>query len=64
MRTTLNIQDDLYREAVKATGVEEKTKLLHLGLQALVESAARRRLANLGGKVKGAKAPPRRKHFG
>lgn len=64
MRTTLNIQEDLYQQAVKATGVQEKTKLLHLGLRSLVESAARRRLARLGGKVKGAKAPPRRKYFG
>ena len=61
MRTTLNIQDDLYREAAKVTGVQEKTKLLHLGLQSLIEAAARSRLARLGGKVKGAKAPPRRK---
>lgn len=61
MRTTLNIQDDLYREAVKATGVEEKTKLLHLGLQALVRQEASRRLAKLFGTIKNAKAPPRRK---
>ena len=61
MRTTLNLSEDLYREAAKATGVAEKTKLIHLGLETLVREAAAKRLARLFGKIKEAKAPPRRR---
>jgi Arc/MetJ family transcription regulator len=37
MRTTLNLDDDLLAEAQRTTGVKEKTRLLHLGLQALIQ---------------------------
>ena len=30
MRTTLNLNEDLVREAMKVTGIQEKTKLLHV----------------------------------
>jgi Arc/MetJ family transcription regulator len=49
MRTTLNIDDDLYAQAVKLTGVVEKTALLREGLKALIERESARRLAALGG---------------
>ena len=62
MRTTLNLDEKLYHDAVKATGIEEKTRLIHKGLEALVRTAAYRKLANLQGAVKNAKAPPRRKY--
>ncbi|OGQ07014.1 MAG: hypothetical protein A3G32_07405 [Deltaproteobacteria bacterium RIFCSPLOWO2_12_FULL_40_28] len=61
MRTTLNLSNDLYQEASQATGVAEKTKLIHLGLEALIRETASRRLARLYGSVKKAKAPSRRK---
>jgi len=61
MRTTLNLKDDLYHEAVKATGVEEKTKLIHMGLQALLREAAAKRLAGFYGKVQKASVAPRRR---
>jgi hypothetical protein len=35
MRTTLNIDDSLLRNAAKLTGVKEKTSLVRLGLEAL-----------------------------
>ncbi|MBI3541278.1 MAG: type II toxin-antitoxin system VapB family antitoxin [Deltaproteobacteria bacterium] len=64
MRTTLNLEESLYHEAVKATGVQEKTRLIHMGLQTLIQEAARRRLARLYGSSHAAKAPSRRKIAG
>jgi Arc/MetJ family transcription regulator len=48
MRTTLNLDDELVERARKLTGIEEKTALLHAGLEALLERASARRLAALG----------------
>jgi Arc/MetJ family transcription regulator len=61
VRTTLNLDDNLMRAAQQATGVAGKTALVELGLRALVESSARRRLAALQGKIPGLKAPARRR---
>jgi Arc/MetJ family transcription regulator len=52
MRTTLNIDDSLLRNAAKLTGVKEKTSLVRLGLEALIAKESARRLANLGGTEK------------
>ena len=49
MRTTLNIDDDLYAKAVELTGVHEKTALLRESLKALIERESALRLALLGG---------------
>lgn len=49
MRTTLNIDDQLLKRAVQLTGVQEKTQLVRLGLEALVSREAAKRLARLGG---------------
>jgi len=48
MRTTLIIQDDLLKRAKELTGTDEKTKLIHAGLEALIEKKARERLSALG----------------
>jgi len=61
MRTTLNLDDDLLASAADATGVREKTALIHLGLRALVQKAARERLIRLGGTDRNASAGPRRR---
>jgi len=61
MRTTLNIDDRLLDEARRVTGVREKTAVIELGLRKLVEEAARRRLAALGGRIPSARAPRRRR---
>ena len=53
MRTTLNIDDALLRKAAKLAGLEEKTALVHLGLEALIARESARRLAALGGTEKG-----------
>ncbi len=59
MRTTLNLDDELLRQASELTGQTEKAALVRLGLQALVQRESARRLALLGGSDSGASAPPR-----
>jgi len=61
MRTTLNIDDDLLKNASKLTGVKEKTSLVRLGLQALIAKESATRLAQLGGTEKSLTPIPRRK---
>jgi Arc/MetJ family transcription regulator len=61
MKTTLLINDDLVAEARRSTGIEEKTRLVHMGLEALIREYARQRLIRLAGAVKKAAAPRRRR---
>ena len=61
MRTTLNIDEQLLRKAAKLTGVQEKTSLVRLGLEALISKEAALRLAHLGGSEKQLKSTPRRR---
>lgn len=56
MRTTLNIDDDLYAQA----GVHEKTALVHKSLLALITRESVKRLAFLGGSEPGLTPIPRR----
>jgi len=60
MRTTLNIDDALLREARRLSGIVEKTALVHAGLEALVARESARRLAALGGSEPRLRAVPRR----
>jgi Arc/MetJ family transcription regulator len=60
MRTTLNIDNDLYAKAVELTGIHEKTALLRESLKALIERESARRLAMLGGSEPELEAIPRR----
>lgn len=48
MRTTINLDDELLAEAHRITGTEERTKLIHDALRALIERESARRLARLG----------------
>jgi Arc/MetJ family transcription regulator len=61
MRTTLNIDDGLLQEAQRLSGLEEKTAVVHAGLEALIARESARRLATLGGKEKGLRPVPRRR---
>jgi Arc/MetJ family transcription regulator len=61
MRTTVTLDDELLADAEKYTGITERTALLNAGLKALIERAAARRLAALGGSQPKLKAPPRRR---
>jgi len=63
MRTTLNIDDDLVRDASRLTGVKEKTALVRMGLEALIARESGRRLARLGGSEPEAR-PIRRRRAG
>lgn len=59
MRTTLNIEDKLLKEAMKLANQKEKTAVIHQALEALIEKLAREELIALGGKAKGFKKVPR-----
>jgi hypothetical protein len=61
MRTTLNIEAGLMARASKMTGIKEKTKLVRLGLEALIARESGKRLARLGGTEKQLKAISRRR---
>ena len=62
MRTTLNIDDVLLKKASRLTGVEEKTALVRMGLEALIARASSKRLAELGGTEKSLKSVRRRRN--
>lgn len=64
MRTTINIDDELLDKAAKLTGIEEKTSLVKLGLEALIARESARRLAKLGGTEKELEIIPRRRAAG
>jgi Arc/MetJ family transcription regulator len=64
MRTTLNIEDDLLDKAARLTGIEKKTSLIRLGLEALIARESGKRLAKLGGTEKKLKRIPRRRSRG
>lgn len=61
MRTTLNIDEQLFERARQLTGIPEKTTLLNAGLEALIQLHGSRRLAALGGSEPGIKPAPRRR---
>jgi Arc/MetJ family transcription regulator len=61
MRTTLILDDELVERARKLTGIQEKTTLVHRGLEELVARSSARMLATLGGTAPKMKAVPRRR---
>jgi Arc/MetJ family transcription regulator len=61
MRTTIILDDELVAKAREYTGISEKTRLIHLGLEALIQRQAALRLAALGGTARAAKAGQRRR---
>jgi Arc/MetJ family transcription regulator len=61
MRTTLNVDDELVAKASKLTGVEERTSLVRMGLEALIAQKSAERLAKLGGTEKQLRRPRRRR---
>ncbi len=60
MRTTLVLDDDLFREAQRLTGTNEKGVLVRQALRALIERESAGRLAELAGSEPGVRAIPRR----
>jgi Arc/MetJ family transcription regulator len=61
MRTTLNLDDALIEEALRLSGLDEKTAVIHEGLRALIAREKARRLARLGGSEPQLVVPPRRR---
>jgi Arc/MetJ family transcription regulator len=61
MRTTLIIDDVLMERARRLTGIDEKTALVHAGLEALIAREAAKRLAALGGSQPQLEPTPRRR---
>jgi Arc/MetJ family transcription regulator len=61
MRTTLNIDEEIFKKASLLTGVKEKTSLVRLGLEALISLESSKRLAQLGGTEKELQDIPRRR---
>ena len=64
MRTTLDLRKDLVDQAMRLTGVQEKTKLIHLGLEELIRKAACQGLIELGGTMPNLKVSPRNRQLG
>jgi hypothetical protein len=61
MRTTLDIDDGIFKKASELTGVGEKTALVRMGLETLIARRSAERLAALGGTEPKTKPVPRRK---
>jgi Arc/MetJ family transcription regulator len=61
VRTTLNLDDELIREARRYSGIQEKTALVHAALRELIAKEAALRLAALGGSMPDLKVAPRRR---
>lgn len=61
MRTTINLDDELIRQAAELTGRSGKSELVRLGLEALIARESARRLARLGGSDPAAAATPRKR---
>jgi Arc/MetJ family transcription regulator len=61
MRTTMILDEALLRKAQKLTGLEEKTAVVHAGLEALIARESARRLAALGGSERRLEPVPRRR---
>jgi Arc/MetJ family transcription regulator len=60
MRTTIDLDADLFEKARRLTGVRNRTALINEALRILVARESARRLARLGGSDPKAKAAPRR----
>lgn len=61
MRTTVEIDDELWEAAQAAADAPTKRTLIEAGLRALVDQAARRRAIALKGTLPGIEAPSRRR---
>lgn len=61
MRTTVNIDDKLLEQAIRDTGISEKSKLLNEALSSLIRREAGKRLIELGGTMPDLEEIPRRR---
>lgn len=67
MRTTINLDEMLYKQASEITGITQKTALLNKALEELIRQKERERayknLAKMGGIDPNAKAGPRPRYW-
>jgi Arc/MetJ family transcription regulator len=63
MRTTVDIDENLVRRALSASGARTKTQVLELGLKTLIDVEARRCLVALRGQLTSGRPPRRRRAF-
>jgi Arc/MetJ family transcription regulator len=61
MLTTIDLDEELLARAQRVTGVNERTALIHAGLEALIAREGARRLARLGGSDAKLRPVPRRR---
>jgi Arc/MetJ family transcription regulator len=61
MRTTVTLDEELLKDAEEYTGIKERATLIRLGLEALIQREAARRLARMGGSEPNLKIPLRRR---
>jgi len=61
MRTTLDLDSDLVKRALHETGARTKTEVIEMGLRALLEREARKRLKALYGEGPQIRATRRRR---
>ena len=61
MRTTLDIDETLVRQALKETGAKSKTDVIEMGLKLVLEREARKRLKILRGRLPAIERIPRRR---
>lgn len=57
----MNLDDELLAEALRLSGLDEKTAVIHEGLRALIAREKGRRLAKLGGSEPQLSQVPRRR---
>lgn len=61
MRTTIVLDDELFKRAEEYTGITERAALVREAFKALIQREASKRLALLGGSDPEATAGPRRR---
>ena len=61
MRTTVDLNSQLLKQASDASGISKKTELLEEGLRRILRDAAAERIASLGGAFPGLALPRRRR---
>lgn len=60
MRTTIVIDDDLFEDAQRLTGLKDKSAVIRAAVKGYVERESARRLARLGGSAPDIQYIPRR----
>ena len=51
MRTNIDLDDELVKEAMDVTGVRTKKDIVHLALQELVRARRKKNLVDLAGRI-------------